>query len=110
MKSIDVGIEFSPSLTNRDELQRDGTFSGEEFRNRYLKDLEDENIWKNEDPYIILDFGNVERLGPSWANEVFAYFTQFAHPELILKKIHLKNITPVKKAIIDRELSTGYRT
>lgn len=108
MKCIDVGKEFSSSLTNRDEHQRDGKFNGIDFRNKYLSDLDNEASWRDDTVSILLNFENVERLGPSWANEVFAYFTQYAKGERILKKIKLEKISPVKRAIIEKEIETGY--
>jgi hypothetical protein len=109
MKTIDVGTEFSLSLTNRDKLQRDGTFTGEEFRNKFLSEIDDPVRWKNQDAFVILDFSKVKRLGPSWANEAFAYFTKFGEPDAILKKIVLTDISRVKLAIIKQEIDTGYR-
>jgi len=108
MQVLDVGIEFAPSLTNRDDHQRDGRHSGVEFRERYLKDLENENNWPGDAPFIALDFSHVKRLGPSWSNEVFAYFTKFANPEEILRQIKLVNISRVKESIIRKEIETGY--
>ncbi len=105
---VDVGKEFSPSLTNRDHLQRDGKNTGVDFRKKYLISLDDKGEWQNSSTFITLDFGNVKRLGPSWANEVFAYFTKYANPELVLKKISIKNISRVKESIIKQELNTGY--
>lgn len=108
MKKIDVGKEFSTNLTNRDKLQRDGKFNGVDFRTKYLSELDNNELWNNDDTLIILDFGNVERLGPSWANEVFAYFSKFGEQDLVLKKIKLENISRVKLAIIEKEIETGY--
>ena len=108
MKTINIGDEFSPSLTNRDGLQRDGTFTGVEFREKYLNELDDEGLWENDEIFVVLDFSNVKRLGPSWANEVFAYFTRFGTPERVLKKIRLDNISRVKMATIKQEIDTGY--
>ena len=108
-KTIDIGQDFSESLTNRNSYQRDGRHSGLEFRESYLKELDDRDSWKNKDCFIILDFSKVKRLGPSWANEAFAYFAQFADPDLILKKIQLINISRVKENIIEIEVKTGYK-
>jgi hypothetical protein len=108
MKTVDIGKEFSDSLTNRDEFQRDGKFTGVDFREKFLNELENKEMWANNNPFITLDFVNVKRLGPSWANEVFAFFTQFAKPNQILKKIVFLNISSVKRAIIEKEIETGY--
>lgn len=74
----------------------------EEFRDIYLKVLDSPNAWVGHVPFIILDFSNVERLGPSWANEAFAYFTKYGDPSSVLEKIQLKNISRVKLAIINQ--------
>ncbi|MCP5245195.1 MAG: DUF4325 domain-containing protein [Burkholderiales bacterium] len=108
MKYVDVGKEFSSSLTNRDEYQRDGKFTGLDFRTKFLNGLDDKEQWENDNVFITLDFGNVKRVGPSWSNEVFAYFTKFGKKEHILKKIKLENISRVKLAIIMKEIETGY--
>jgi len=108
MKTINVGVEFSPSLTNRDKQQRDGTFTGVEFREKYLSALDVDDEWKDEKIFVELNFRDVKRLGPSWANEVFAYFTKYGRPSQVLRKIKLVNISRVKEAIIQQELDTGY--
>lgn len=108
MRTVDVGKEFSDSLTNRDSFQRDGRFTGVDFRESYLKELDGMEKWRDSEPYITLDFANVKRLGPSWANEVFAYFTKYAKPSHIFAKIIFIHITPVKRAIIEKEIDTGY--
>ena len=108
MKQIDIGKDFSDILTNRDENQRDGTKNGVEFRKMYLDELDNKEKWGDFSQEIILNFANVKRMGPSWANEVFAYFTKYGEPEIILKKIKLDNITRVKKTIIEKEIETGY--
>jgi hypothetical protein len=108
MKTIDVGDKFSPSLTNRDHQQRDGAFTGVEFREEFLSELNSTSLWEDDDAFITLDFTNVRRLGPSWANEVFAYFTRFGQPDSILKKVNVTGISRVKLAIIKQEIETGY--
>ena len=108
IRTIDVGNDFSKILTNRDISQRDGSFTAIEFRNSFLKELDDDNQWKDDATFCVLDFRNVDRLGPSWANEVFAYFARYAKPERILRKITLANISSVKRAIIEKEIETGY--
>jgi len=108
MKRLNIGQDFTPYLTNRNKEQRDGKHTAIEFREKFLSDLEQNAIWESDEAYIILDFDKVERLGPSWANEVFAYFTRNHSPEEILKKIRLENISRVKRQIIEGELRTGY--
>lgn len=106
MRTIDIGKEFSSSLVNRNSQQRDGKFSGEEFRDKYLSDLMNPKSWENKEPYITLDFTNVERIGPGWANEVFSNLP-FYSVEDVLNKIILKNISKVKLAIIINEIVSG---
>lgn len=108
MNTVNVGEDFSPYLTNRDRRQRDGAFSGEQFREEYLTPLDNKDIWQDSAPFVVLDFSGVKRLGPSWANEVFAFFTRYARPEAILQKIQVKNISRVKQNIIDVEIEAGY--
>ena len=110
METIIISKVFSHRLQNRNKHQGDGSFNGEDFRNKYLKNFDNESIWKTPDKdIIILDFEGVTRLGPSWANEVFAYFTQYAKPDLILEKIKIINITQVKFETIKKELDEGYK-
>jgi len=111
MKTIKIAVEFFHRLQNRDKNQGDGSYTGEEFRNKYLTELDDKKMWDSEhrEEFIELDFENVIRLGPSWANEVFAYFTQYAKPEEILQKIKISNISEVKMETIRNELSEGYK-
>lgn len=108
MKTIDIGEDFFPRLTNRDTRQRDGKYTAVEFREKYLSELDKEEAWKDDSLYINLDFKNVSKMGPSWANEVFAYFTKYSRPEKVLDKIRLINISRVKKSIIKQELDSGY--
>ena len=105
---IDIGKEFYHRLTNRDKYQGDGKNTAEEFRKKLLKDFDSQEAWKT-DKKIIFDFKNVKKLGPSFANEAFAYFTKYAKPEEILKKFIFENISEVKKMIIEEELKAGYR-
>lgn len=110
MKTINVGKDFYPRLANRDPSQGDGKHHAIEFRNKFLKELDSEEAWKSEESFIELDFSEVDKIGPSFANEAFAFFTQYASPEKILNKILFKRITTVKRAIIERELQTGYNS
>ncbi len=106
---IDVGKDFYHRLANRDSRQGDGKFTAIDFRNRFLKSLDDEHVWPTDTEPIILDFANVKKIGPSFANEAFAYFTKYTSPEKILKKIVFKNATRVQLMIIQEELETGYK-
>lgn len=109
MRTIDVGKDFDPILTNRDERQRDGKYNAIDFRKKFLSDLDNEEAWKNDSLTIVIDFSNVSKMGPSWANEAFAYFTKYAKPNKIIKKIVFENISRVKLAIIKQELEAGYK-
>lgn len=111
MKIIDVGNQFYARLANRDKFQGDGKNTAINFRNEYLKELDSEDAWQGDELFIILDFKNVRKLGPSFANEAFAYFTKYnnATPDRILKRIKFQNISRVKKSIIDDELENGYK-
>ena len=61
------------------------------------------------DEFITLDFSGVKKIGPSFANEAFGYFTKFGvKPDMILKKINFKNISDVHMLIIKEELDAGY--
>jgi hypothetical protein len=108
--AIDVGTEFYHRLVNRDERQGDGTHTGTEFRKRYLSELDSQVWWDKSEQVIELNFSGVRTLGPSWANEVFAYFTRYASPDDILERIRLGNISEVKLRIIKNELDSGHST
>ena len=106
---IDVGKDFYHRLANRDSHQGDGKFTAIDFRNRFLKSLDNENAWLTDTEPIVLNFINVKKIGPSFANEAFAYFTKYDSPEKILKKIVFKNATRVQRMIIQEELETGHK-
>lgn len=108
-KEVDVGLQFHHRLTNRDEFQTDGRYNARQFRKKYLSDLDSEEFWKNPTITVVLDFGKVKKIGPSFANEAFAYFTKYAKPDQILEVIQFKNWTSVQKEIIREELESGYR-
>jgi hypothetical protein len=110
INTIDVGRDFFVDLVNRDANQGDGLYTAVEFRDRYLKDLMEPKFWVKPKEYIRLDFSKVEILGPSFANEAFAYFTQFdVKPDTILQVISFVNVSRVKLSIIKVELEQGYR-
>lgn len=108
MSTIDVGTEFYHRLANRDKQQGDGKHTAVEFRRRYLTELDNPDAWTQEIKPILLDFKNVEKIGPSFANEAFAYFTKYAKPEKILERIIFLNISKVQLIIIKQELDSGY--
>lgn len=109
MQTIDVGKEFFFRLANRDKHQGDGLFTAQDFREKYLAPLDNEVAWPDGDFQICLDFANVLKIGPSFANEAFAYFTKYAKPEEIKKRIIFSNISAIKMSIIDEEISEGYK-
>jgi len=108
MKNVNVGKEFYHRLANRDKRQGDGRHNAEEFRLRYFKELDNKEAWLDDSVFVILDFADVKVVGPSFANEAFAYFTIYATPEQIKKKILFENISVIDTAIIDTELKAGY--
>lgn len=108
MQVVDVGVEFYQRLTNRDHSQGDGRHTAVQFRNHYLRALDNQAAWDGElNPFIALDFKNVVVISPSFANELFAHFIQYAAPDAIFKRIKMVNITDVKKEIIEIELRAG---
>jgi len=107
--NVDVGKEFHFRLANRNELQGDGAYNAVDFRNKFLHVLDSKKAWENLDKEVILDFSNVKRIGPSFANEAFAYFMQYTSPENFLKKVEFLNIDKdVDLTIISKELKAGY--
>ena len=107
-ETIEIAKDFSSYLVNRNPRQGDGSNNGEGFREKFLSHL-DPDWWKS-DNIITFDFSGVRTLGPSWANEVFAYYTDTYERKLILKKFLFKNISPVKLEIIHLEIESGYKT
>jgi hypothetical protein len=106
--SIDVGKEFSERLTNRHKYQGDGVNTADEFRNKYLSDFDKKEEWDSGEKEIILDFANVRKIGPSFANEAFAYFMKFTDPTTFKNRIKFINTTKVQMMIITEELEAGY--
>lgn len=111
VKTVDIGREFYHRLVYRDPKHGVGIYTAVDFRRRYLSFLDDEEKWRNDNKEIVLDFSNVSKIGPSFANEAFAYFTKFqlAKPDRILKKIELHNIQKIDLIVIKVELESGYR-
>lgn len=110
--SVDIGNcnVFFHKLLNRNELQGDGKYTAIEFRESFLSELDNDNWWTDKSNKIELDFKNVEVIGPSWANEIFAYYlSKGIKKDLVLQKIICLNLTKTKKIIIERELDQGYR-
>lgn len=111
IKTVNVASEFYPWLRNRNKHQGDGKFTAVEFRDKFLSELYDEEKWKTDDLHITLDFKDVKKIGPSFANEAFAYFCRFkdASPDRILAKIKMTNLSEVKFLIIEMELKEAYK-
>ncbi len=105
---VDIGEDFHPRLANRNKKQGDGKHSAEDFRKKYLVGLDNQKAWEDDTTFIVLDFSKVKRLGPSFANEAFGYFTKFASPSKVLKKINFINIPDFRLMTIKEELDTGY--
>ena len=108
-KRVDVGKSFYPRLAHRNKNQGDGKHTATEFREQFLSEFDNESFWKDPQPSIILDFSNVKKIGPSFANEAFAFFTKYAPPEKILRVVVIENATTVQYAIIREELESGYK-
>lgn len=108
MKTIDVGADYYHRLANRDKQQGDGKWNAVQFRATFLQQLDSKEAWESTEPFITLDFINVKKIGPSFANEAFAYFTKYATPDLVLKKILFINASNVQMSIINTELNAGY--
>lgn len=104
---IDVAKDFYPRLANRDKNQGDGKHTAIEFRRKYLSDLDSQAFWKLPTKVVKFDFSGVRKIGPSFANEAFAYFTRYASPEEILQVISIANASEVQLAIIKNELEAG---
>lgn len=109
MAPIDVGKDFYPRLTNRDDTQGDGKHTAVEFREKYLNVLDNKESWHKLSEPIIFDFQNVKKIGPSFANEAFGYFCQYVTPSDFLKKIKFERISRVQMMIIQEELESAYR-
>ena len=108
IQKIAVADEFHHRLVNRDERQGDGQHNAVRFRTQFLSELANRDAWRSKGVFIELDFSNVTKIAPSFANEAFAFFTQFAEPDEVLKKISIVNASTVQREIIKMELKTGY--
>lgn len=108
MKTIRIAEEFSNRLVNRNRYQGDGSYHAIDFRKRFLSDLDRDAEWSSSDPFVELDFQNVRKIGPSFANEAFAYFMKYAKTkERFFEKIKMKNESRVQRIIIEEELDAG---
>lgn len=107
-KIVNVGEEFYHRLANRDKRQGDGKHTAIEFRSRYLQKYDTPEFWLSPEKLVTLDFSQVKKISPSFANEAFAYFTIYAKPEAVIKFIQFINITSVQREIIEAEIREGY--
>lgn len=111
MSRIDVGADFYHRLANRNERQGDGSHNAIQFRDKFLKHLDSEQAWQNQKSVerVVLDFGKVKKIGPSFANEAFGYFMKFCTPDEFLKVVVLENASRVQEMIVREELKAGYK-
>lgn len=101
MKTIDVGDCCNKDLTS--------TTNGTLFRTYILNEILDNyDFWESKSSKIELDFKNVKKITPSFANEAFAYYLKYANKEQILNKIRFINIKETHRLIIEVELESGY--
>lgn len=100
---INVGKNFSQYLGRKVD-ENDALY----FRNKFLNFLDNENIWKDNNIAIELDFKNVNSIHPRWACETFGYFKKYATTKQILTKIKFSNISQIKMDIIKHEIK-NYR-
>ena len=101
---VKVAQEFSDRLVNRNKHQGDGTFTAQEFREKFLFAFDDPYIWEEDTPTITFDFEGVDKISPGFAREAFANFLQYTSKENLLKHFLFVNITKVKMGIIEGEL------
>jgi hypothetical protein len=106
--SINIGKDFHARLANRNKYQGDGTHTAEDFRNKYLLRFDNQKEWNEGAEIITFDFSNVRKIGPSFANEAFAYFMQYTDPKGFYNRIKFINTTKIQGMIIDEELRAGY--
>lgn len=107
MDSIKVATDFYHRLTNRNKKQGDGLHTAEEFRKKYLARCDNKEFWKGNEK-IVFDFKDVTKIGPSFANEAFAYFMKFTNKKVFYSLIKFENISKVQKLIIQQEIDSGY--
>jgi len=105
---IDVAKEFHDRLTNRNVHQGDGRFTAEEFRGKFLLEFDSQEFWNKPLTSVVFDFAGVRKIGPSFANEAFAYFMKFTNPSKFYDYIKFVNISRVQKMIIEQEVESGY--
>lgn len=108
MENIKVA-SFCTRLTNRNKAQGDGKHTAEEFRKLYMSKCLKEDFWSSTET-ITFDFQDVIKIGPSFANEAFAYFMgKFSiNKKKFNEHIKFINISRVQNLIIQQELDSGY--
>lgn len=101
--------DFCKRLTNRNKSQGDGEHTAEEFRNSFMSQCLKEDFWTGRE-IITFDFSDVIKIGPSFANEAFAFFMgKFnVDKKKFNEHIKFKNISRVQNLIIQQELDSGY--
>lgn len=101
--------DFCKRLTNRNKAQGDGEHTAEEFRKVYMSECLKEEFWNSKET-ICFDFTDVIKIGPSFANEAFAFFMGKFNVDKAKFNEHIlfKNISRVQKLIIQQELESGY--
>ena len=95
--------EFCKRLTNRNKSQGDGEHTAEEFRKLYMTQCQKEDFWNGKET-ITFDFSDVIKIGPSFANEAFAFFMgKFnVDKKKFNEHIKFKNISRVQNLIIQQ--------
>ncbi len=102
--------QFCKRLTNRNKSQGDGEHTAEDFRKQYMSNCLKEDFWSSDDT-ITFDFSEVIKIGPSFANEAFAFFMggKFnVDKKKFNEHIKFKHISRVQELIIQQELDSGY--
>lgn len=104
VKTVDVGKEFHCRLAHRNEFQGDGEHTAIEFREKFLAEYDNDEIWMEDTPIVAFDFSNVTKISSSFAAEAFAYFLKYASADDVLKTFLFTNINEIHKMIIEYEL------
>lgn len=108
LQVVNVGNDFDTWLLNRDQNQTDGQHNAVEFRNKYLRFLDNDAAWRTDDSRIKFDLRNVEFIGSSFANEAFAFFRQYTTADKIKKVILFEFKTSVQRRTVYEEIESGY--
>jgi len=96
-RTVDVGRAYSPRLATRDEAKK--------FKDKYLSVFYDKHSWEDPECKVVLDFTNVKKISPGFADTAFGEFTYDAkNIEELLEHIVIQNASTVQLAIIKGEL------